>query len=114
MNVGSKIVERLTKDYDENAFFNIFRLICLSEIPYIERLNYTNKIINFVSDKLSTPLGFSYTGSVHYIVPCYNAMLMEAYARLGLSESQEVKNALNWMGFVSMVAVCMQHLVILG
>lgn len=95
--MGSKIVERLTKDYDENAFFNIFRLICLSEIPYIERLNYTNKIINFVSDKLSTPLGFSYTGSVHYIVPCYNAMLMEAYARLGLSESQEVKNALNWI-----------------
>lgn len=95
--MGSKIVERLTKDYDENAFFNIFRLICLSEIPYIERLNYTNKIINFVSNKLSTPWGFSYTGSVHYIVPCYNAMLMEAYVRLGLAESQEVKNALNWI-----------------
>jgi len=36
----SKVVQKLTKDYEENNFFNIFRIICLFEIPYIERLPY--------------------------------------------------------------------------
>lgn len=69
----------------------------MSEIPYISRLTYTQKVISFISQRLSTPQGFSYTGSLDYIVPCYNAMLLEAYTRLGLEESQEVRNALNWI-----------------
>lgn len=93
----SNLIKKLTSDYDENAFFNIFRIMCLSEIPYIEKLSYTQKVINFISQHLATPEGFSYTGSIDYVVPCYNAMLMEAFVRLGLSDSKEVKNALNWI-----------------
>ncbi|NLY20782.1 MAG: hypothetical protein GXZ08_05830 [Tissierellia bacterium] len=94
---NSSIVQKLTKDYEEKAFFNIFRIMCLAEIPYIEKLDYTQKVIDFISNKLSTQEGFSYTGIVDYVVPCYNAMLLESYTRLGLSNSVEVKNALNWI-----------------
>ena len=93
----SKVVQKLTSDYEENAFFNLFRLICLSEIPYAEWLPYTKNVISFISNYLSLSEGFSYTGSVNYIVPCYNAMLLEAYTRLGKAASQEAQNALNWI-----------------
>lgn len=93
----SKTVQKLTEDYQENALFNLFRLVCLSEIPYAERLLYTQKVIAFISEHLALPQGFSYTGTVDYIVPCYNAMLMEAYTRLGKASSQEVQNALHWI-----------------
>lgn len=93
----SKVVQKLTSSYEENAFFNLFRLICLSEIPYAERLPYTQNVIAFISSHLSLPEGFSYTGNVDYIVPCYNAMLLEAYTRLGKAASQEVQNALKWI-----------------
>lgn len=93
----SKVIQKLTNDYEENALFNLFRLVCLSEIPYAGQLPYTHKIISFISEHLSLPEGFSYTGNVNYIVPCYNAMLLEAYTRLGKAASQEVQNALNWI-----------------
>jgi hypothetical protein len=93
----SKVVQKLTSDYEENAFFNLFRLMCLSDIPYAERLPYTENIIAFISNRLALPEGFSYTGSVNYIVPCYNAMLLEAYTRLGKANSRETQNALNWI-----------------
>lgn len=93
----SRVVEKLTKDYEENAFFHIFRVMCLSEIPYAERLPYTQKVMDFISKYLSLPEGFSYTGNVNYIVPCYNAMLLESYTRLGKKDSKEVQNALNWI-----------------
>lgn len=93
----SKLVAKLTKDYQENTFFNIFRIMCLSEIPYIDRLEYTQKVIAYISNKLSLDEGFSYTGKVDYIVPCYNAMLLEAYVRLGLANTKEAQNALNWI-----------------
>lgn len=93
----SKVVQKLTSDYEENAFFLLFRLLCLSEIPYAQRLPYTQKVLSFISERLSLPEGFSYNGDVNYIVPCYNAMLLEAYARLGMSDSQEAQNALSWI-----------------
>lgn len=39
----SKVVQKLTKDFEENAFFNLFRLMCLSEIPFIERFPIRRK-----------------------------------------------------------------------
>lgn len=93
----SKIVQKLTEEYETSNFFNIFRIICLSEIPYTERLSYTQKIISYVSKNIATSFGFSYTGDISYIVPCYNALLLEAYTRLGLAESKEVQSALQWI-----------------
>ena len=34
---------------------------------------------------------------MNYIVPCYNAMLLEAFTRLGKADSQDVQNALGWI-----------------
>ncbi|MGH0053438.1 MAG: hypothetical protein ACQ5SW_08640 [Sphaerochaetaceae bacterium] len=93
----SKIVRNLIKDYEEETFLNLFRLICLSEIPYAQRLPYTQKVIAYITNTLSLPEGFSYTGNVNSIVPCYNAMLLEAYTRMGRADSQEVQNALAWI-----------------
>lgn len=93
----SKLVEKLTKDYQEDRFFCLFRLMALSEIPYAQRLPYTQKVLAFVSDHLALQEGFSYTGDVNYIVPCYNAMLLEAFTRLGKADSQDVQNALGWI-----------------
>lgn len=93
----SETVAKLTKDYEENSFFNLFRLICLAEIPFIERLPYTQKVLDYVTGHLAVEEGFSYTGETDYIVPCYNAMLLEAYTRLGRADSREVKNALEWV-----------------
>lgn len=93
----SKAVQKLTKDYEENAFFHIFRVLCLSEIPFMERLPFTQKVLAFISQNLFLPEGFSYTGKINNIVPCYNAMLLEAYTRLGMAGSQEVQGALFWI-----------------
>jgi len=93
----SIIVKRITQDWEANNLFNIFRIICLAEIPYIERLKYTQKVITYIKDNVSTDYGFSYTGEVKMIVPCYNALLLEAFVRLGQIESEEVQKALNWI-----------------
>lgn len=93
----SKLVKKLTTDYEDNRLFNVFRIMGLSEIPYIERLEYTQNIISYIQKNIATPEGFSYTGNDEYIVPCYNATLLEAFTRLGLANSEEVQNSLNWI-----------------
>lgn len=94
---ASSIVKKLTKDWMENPFFAIFRLLCLAEIPYAERLPYTQQLLNYVTEVIATEEGFSYTGKLEGIVPCYNVMLLEAYTRLGQAKSPEVQAALNWI-----------------
>lgn len=93
----SRVVKKLIVDYEENPFFNLFRLICLSEIPYAECLPYTQKVMAYISDYMALSEGFSYTGEINDIVPCYNAMLLEAYTRLGKVASPEVQAALEWI-----------------
>lgn len=39
----SKLVEKLTRDYEDSPFFNIFRLICLSEIPLLNNCHILKK-----------------------------------------------------------------------
>ena len=93
----SKLVGKLTGDFVDHPLFAVFRVMGLSEIPYIERLPYTKKIIDYINRNIATTEGFSCLGGVEEIVPCYNAMLLEAYCRLGFSDSKEVKVALRWI-----------------
>lgn len=94
----SALVKKLTEQpVSENGLANLFALVGLAEIPYAERLNRTQELIDYVEDNLATPEGFSYMGSIDSIVPCYNAMLLEAYARLGLSHYASAQRALNWI-----------------
>lgn len=93
----SLLVTKLTQEYEPKHLFTIFKLVALSEIPFIERLPYTQKVIRFINKNCATKAGFSYTGKIADIVPCYNAMLLEAYTRLGLYETEQAQAALTWI-----------------
>lgn len=94
---ASELVGKLTGDFVAHPLFAVFRVMGLSEIPYIERLPYTQKMIGYINQNIATKEGFSCLGGVEEIVPCYNAMLLEAYCRLGLAASAEAQTALNWI-----------------
>ncbi|MGC6769261.1 hypothetical protein [Enterococcus sp. LJL51] len=94
----SSLVSKLTEQpTSENNLSNLFNLVALAEIPFAGHLEHTKELLNKIEQTLATPEGFSYTGAGNDIVPCYNAMLLEAYTRLGLSQSASAQNALNWI-----------------
>lgn len=93
----SEIVAKYTQLTDLTTLGKIFALIGLAEIPYASQLPQTQELITFVNQHVATSEGFSYTGKLEEIVPCYNALLLEAYCRLGLGNTPEAQNALQWI-----------------
>ncbi|WP_251866870.1 hypothetical protein [Enterococcus malodoratus] len=93
----SEIIKKYDKLTNLKSLGKIFALIGLAEIPYAEELPLTQELIGFVNQHLATSEGFAFTGNLEEIVPCYNALLFEAYCRLGLGKSTEAQNALNWI-----------------
>lgn len=93
----SQLVGKLTGDFIDNPLFAVFRVMGLSEIPFIERLSYTKNLIDYINQSIATPEGFACLGGIKEIVPCYNAMLLEAYCRLGLAAGKEAQAALSWI-----------------
>ncbi len=93
----SELVDKLTENFVDHPLFAVFRIMGLSEIPHVERLSYTKKLIDYINYYIATAEGFSCLGGVEEIVPCYNAMLLEAYCRLGLAVSKEAQAALSWI-----------------
>ena len=93
----SELVSKLTGDFVDNPLFAAFRIMGLSEIPHVEKLPYTQNMIDYINRNIATSEGFSCLGGVKEIVPCYNAMLLEAYCRLGLAASKEAQTALSWI-----------------
>lgn len=93
----SLLVEKLTRDFSKNPLFACFRIMGISEVPCSEKLDYTQHLISFINSTMATNQGFSCLGGVKEIVPCYNAMLLEAYCRLGLAKSKEAQAALEWI-----------------
>ncbi|WRS28369.1 hypothetical protein U6B65_04340 [Oscillospiraceae bacterium MB08-C2-2] len=93
----SALVRKLTTDFVDHPLFAVFRIMGLSEIPYMERLPYTQKMVDYINRNIATAQGFSCLGRMEEIVPCYNAMLLEAYCRLGLANSKEAQAALSWI-----------------
>jgi len=93
----SKLVTRLTKDFIPHPLFAAFRLMGLSEIPYTETLQYTQKLLSYIEENISVSGGFSPLGGVEELVPCYNAMTFESYCRLGLADSKSAQASLSWI-----------------
>ena len=93
----SPLVKKLTQNFEPHPLFATFRVLGLSEIPYAERLPYTQKLIAYLNQNIATDEGFSCLGGVEEMVPCYNAMLLEAYCRLGLAHSKQAQAALQWL-----------------
>lgn len=94
---SSDIVSELTKDFVEKPLYAIWRIIALSEIPYTNKLNYTKQVVNYIEQNLATNSGFSLSGKETDLLPCYNAMLVEALSKLGYAHAESVKNAVTWI-----------------
>lgn len=93
----SKIVKKYEQQENLSALGKIFALVGLAEIPYASQLPVTQSLIQYVEKTIATLAGFSYTGKAEDIVPCYNAMLLEAYVRLGLRQKLSAQRALMWI-----------------
>lgn len=94
---SSELMESLTADFKEKPLFAVWRIIALSEIPFAGRLDYTKNVIRYIEKHMVTPDGFTLTGKGSDLLPCYNAMLVEAFSKLGYAESKSVRHAVNWI-----------------
>jgi hypothetical protein len=93
----SLLVRKLTGDFFEQPLFAVFRMMGLCEIPHVEDLPYTLKLVQYINQHIATEEGFSCLGGIKELVPCYNAMLLEAYSKIGLAKSREAQAALQWI-----------------
>ena len=93
----SKLVNKLTSEFVPNNTYSVWRLLALSEIPFANNLDYTKKVIDYVTKNMGTAYGFSLFGSIEDLLPCYNSMLIEAYSKLGHSNHILVKNGVEWI-----------------
>ncbi|MFV0529438.1 MAG: hypothetical protein ACK5MN_12095 [Lachnospiraceae bacterium] len=95
--LASPLIQKLTSAFAVQPLSATFRLLGLSEVPHIETLRFTQDLLAYGNETLATGEGFSCLGGIKEIVPCYNAMLLEAYSRLGLAKSKEAQAALHWI-----------------
>jgi len=93
----SELVHELTSSFERKPLYAVWRVIALSEIPFTSSLNYTKEVIEYIVDNLATQNGFSLTGKETDILPCYNAMLIEAFSKLGHAKLPAVQKAVNWI-----------------
>lgn len=94
---ASELVGKLTETFEKKPLFAVWRLIALSEIPYANSLDYTGQVVEYITESLSTPQGFSLTGKETDLLPCYNAMVIEALSKLGCAALPAVQNAVAWI-----------------
>jgi hypothetical protein len=93
----SELVQSLTQDFSKSSLFPIWRIFALAEIPFAERLNYTQNLLDYIQKTYATSEGFSITGKSEDLLPCYNAMLIEAFSKLGQADLPLVKTAVDWV-----------------
>jgi hypothetical protein len=94
---SSELIQTLTMDFSKNSLYPIWRLLALSEIPCAGRLNYTQELLQYIEKTYATTDGFSITGKSADILPCCNAMIVEAYSKLGFVDNYYVKRAVEWI-----------------
>ena len=97
MLASSELVQTLTAPLSYKSLSPIWRFIALAEIPYSFRLDYTQKLADYVDKIFATEVGFSLTGKPDDLLPCYNAMLIEAMSKLGQADRLSVKTAVKWI-----------------
>lgn len=94
---NSKLVKKLTCEFKEKPLYVIWRLIALSEIPFSNTLKYTQDLIKWVFYNLFQEEAFSFTGLREDIVPCYNAMIIEALIKLGYVNDERILKGIGWI-----------------
>lgn len=93
----SALVQKLTANFVPKPTFAVWRLLALAEIPFAQNLPYTQQVLEYVRRHISCDCGFSLYGNQQDFLPCYNAMLLEAYCKLGLAGTEEAGCALQWI-----------------
>ncbi len=94
---SSQLVQMLTSELKKTSLFPIWRLLALAEIPYAARLKYTQELMKYVDEAYFASVGYTLTGNADDILPCYNAMLVEAYSKLGWADTNHVRSAVEWI-----------------
>ena len=94
---SSNLIADLTSEVIEKPLFAVWRITALAEIPYTEELDYTKKLIKYIRKNMLTGEGFSLSGKKTDLLPCYNAMLVEAFSKLGFADTDFVKAGVNWI-----------------
>lgn len=94
---SSQIVAELTSSFERKPLYAVWRIIALAEIPFAKELEYTAQLVEYIQNYLSTPYGFTLTGKESDLIPCYNAMLLEAFSKLGYEELEVAQRAVEWI-----------------
>lgn len=93
----SPLVKRLTAEPARSPLPAVWRLLALCEIPHAGKLPYVAALIDYAEEQMATDAGFSVYGTISELMPCYNAMLLEAYVRLGRHRTPSAQAALDWI-----------------
>lgn len=93
----SRLVRRLIAVEPDRGLPLVWRLLALSQIPFAERLIYTQTLADRALRELGTPSGFTLSGSATDLLVCYNAMLATALIRLGQHRAPAVSAAIGWI-----------------
>lgn len=94
---SSHLVKELISSEVTMTLPMVWRLIALSEIPFAEKLEYTQNLIKSIYKNMAFDLGFSLSGSKKQFLPCYNSMVISALCRLGRYNDAEVHKGINWI-----------------
>ncbi|MFV0414268.1 MAG: hypothetical protein ACK5L3_13550 [Oscillospiraceae bacterium] len=90
----SPLVSRLTASFEPKPTYAVWRLVALAEIPGTGQLPYTQALLRYIEQNMVCEWGFSLDGTAGYFLPCYGAMLLEAYCKLGLAHRAAAQNTL--------------------
>ncbi len=94
---NSSLVKRVTDLKATDPLSMVWSIIALSEIPFSNRLDYTGSLKDSILKKMGTSAGFTLTGKKEDFLPCYNAMIIKAFSRMGFYANEIVENGINWI-----------------
>ncbi len=94
----SSLVRQLTSNEPlETSLSKVWRLVACSEIPFIERLPYTQRLMAHVVDTMWTGSAFSLDGTDAAVLPCYHAMILRSLLKLGFEDSALLDKGIDWI-----------------
>lgn len=93
----SDLIQQLTAEEGAGGLSPVWRLLALSEIPGAGTLEYTCRLADRALKMYATEQGFSVMGGADALLPCYNAMLVCAFCRLGYVNHPTVSAAVQWI-----------------
>ena len=98
---SSNLISDLVSELAEKPLYAVWRITALAEIPYTAELKYTKRLIKYIRKNMFDGEGFTLSGKKTDLLPCYNAMLAEAFSKLGFADADFIKRSVNWIKKIS-------------